>query len=299
VSEIERKENIMGFCKVRMDFVQQGLGTSEDWYLPTTDANFASQMLASQNLIVKRAALMGKQTFMSGATLSEIGNPRHAVAQQNVLFPLSGSLTKDSAPIDVAFVLKKYNLNFTSTGQTFMRGIWASIVGPGNTYTPTTAWNTPFNAFLAQLIAGGWGWLGRSSTAQIKVAITGSGATPGVALNANGQPVITVTGTPFIVSAPSQFPSVRISGVKGAASVNGQQVGQFVNTPATAPGTPCNQFQFNKRVPMFPYTGGGKLTYNTPLFNAIASFGDGEIGERRAGVPLPRYRGRSRVRVLA
>jgi hypothetical protein len=289
----------MGFCKVRFDFLQQGLGFSEDWYLATTDPDFGAQITATQSLAPKRALCLGAQGQMTGAVLSEIGSLRHTTPCPGINFPLNGSGLSPSAPIDVALILLKQNTNFTSSGKIFLRGIWSAIVGPGNVYTPTTPWTGAEGVFIGQLLAGHWGWLGRNPTAQIRVAIATQGATPGVALNANGQPVITVGGTPFTVSLPGAFPTVRISGVKGSASVNGQQVGQFQNTPATAPGTPCNQFVCNKRIPMFPYTGGGKLTFNAPMFNQLASIQADRIGERKAGIPLPRSRGRSPVRVLA
>lgn len=276
-----------------MLFYQQAYGWSETWFRSNADATFTSTEPLIRALVAARIALCGGNTYINGSRLSVEGIFRDV---KLVDFAGTGNVGSvgpyaQSAPPATA-LLDKHNAVTLGTPSAYrpMRGLPASMVQQGGIWTPTVPWNTAYNAYKAQLVTGGWGWLGMLNQY--------TGFVQGVTQTTGAQTVTLVarsvisTGPPNArIPLPASFfnrpISLSISGIIGAGHVNGRHL--FT----TADGV---TFISMKRMSLLPYVAGGKILFSAKDFVADAGTGQvTRIDERKPGKPFYLSRGRRRA----
>lgn len=263
-------------------FEQEGYGWTESWY---RDAPALTTLAAFQDdtdlLAVKRAALNGKNTFLKFVRSSNTAvRMDRAIISYNGNTGLQGHGTNVSDAPTTAALMSCRPANNERWKPAYLRGIWDLCVNEGGLWQPTPAWTSRYAAFLGELIQKGWGWIGtNTSTSRLISAIVA---------NANGTVKITTTGNLF-PAFPAQY-LVRASGIGGATILNGS-----LQVNATA----LNEFDTVQRIPIFPWTAGGRVRYNTLQFTALANGTILRVVERKPGRVFFRSVGRRKGRQLA
>lgn len=256
-------------------FEQEGYGWTESLYKLGTDSDLRTYLPGLYTLATKRAKLSGTQTAIRHTRVSTVGVFRD-VGGENVNLVGDGSHESDTPA--TALLIFMNDVTSLKHKFLFMRGIWDSVVKIGGLYQPTTAYIANFNAWAAEVRAGGWGWNGAAT--KIEQLVTN------VVQNVDKTVTVTLGAELFPVPRPD-FATVRISGVQGAVQLNGSQVVR-VND-----GT---HFTTKFPIAMFPWTVGGKVTYTVKGFVAAFGVGVERITERKPGRPSYKSVGRRRAR---
>jgi hypothetical protein len=141
-------------------------------------------------------------------------------------------------------------------------------------------------ALNAQLVSGNWGWLGSVGRVQTPI---------GNITQVANQLTVQLTLAANTFPAPfGKIVSVFVSGVRGAAILNRQLRVRTIDAVTCVT---------TKPYPFFPYTGGGKLTYNTlGLVKPKANLNRGGIynlSDRKTGRTFFEHRGRRPVQKVA
>jgi hypothetical protein len=283
--------------KATFKFFQIGdvpISWSESWFLSGTPSiDLANELAFALTLAQKRVDCCGSETALKQIVVSDLSTPRRIRRYT----PPGGGLystvfTTSSHQSDfgsTALQCVKRDPTRTSSGILFMRGIPDEIVDFAGAYTPNPAFIGAFGNFQAQLLAQPWYFLGETTPRNVRQA-TITNVTQG----ADGRPIVTVLPAvpplPGFTGVIGQRIKVNISGVLGAASINGQRV-VYVQDATT--------LVLNRRTPMFVYLTGGSVQWQNPNLLQIASFTADRIVERKVGAPFLRFRGRSKVRKLA
>jgi hypothetical protein len=282
--KLRRKTVALNVAKVTLSFIQGAYGWTENYFLNNPSTNLVPELAKGNTLANKRLPLSGAQTFVQHIKVSNENTKRDVLLD---LTTYQGNSSKPSDAPDTAVLIKKYGALPQQNAPVYLRGVWDEVIISGGQLDQTNAaWIAAYNAWVAELTSTseGWGFLGLDPTATLTAQI----AT--VTQNANGTIHVTLK-TPTFGAGP-YLPSqkVFISGVGGAASVNGPQI---VSVSATS------TFDTVKQIPMFPYTTGGKVTAQNQKFWPIASAQIQRVVERKVGRPLYLSRGRQRGRKLA
>jgi hypothetical protein len=256
-------------------FEQEGYGWTESLYKVGTDTDLRTYLPGLYTLATKRIKLSGAQTQIKHTRVSSVGIFRD-VDGENLNLVGDGSHESDTPA--TALLIFMNDVTSLKHKFMFMRGIWDSVVKIGGLYQPTVAYSANFAAWRVEVVAGTWGWLGTAT--KIEQLVTN------VVQNVDKTVTVTLAAELFPVPRPD-FASVRISGVQGAVQLNGQQIVR-VNS-----GT---QFTTKFPVAMFPWTVGGKVTYNLKGFVAASGIGVERVTERKPGRPSYKSVGRRRAR---
>lgn len=275
----------MPIVRCNFFFQQQGYGWTETYWTTGTDTDIRQYFDKADTLAKKRAILSGKETFLEAVRLSAEGVFRDATG---VTYPgdgLKGKADQISDAPATALLIGMKNAAATKARNIFLRGVWDACVDEGGRFKPTDAYTGYLNQFFAELTQAapqtGWGWLGAVTR------VPGNVTT--VTQDLSGTVLINLASDVF----PGPFPqdtSVRISGVLGATQINGQQI-----VRATAPRV-CST---RRRISIFPYTTGGKLTYNAKDYIPAFVCSPKRIVERKPGRPSYRSAGRQRARAAS
>jgi hypothetical protein len=261
-------------------------GWSEAYYLSTAaSATLNNEVALAEALANYRIPLLAPNCLLVEITVSDLSTPRHfsTITYTNATGP-AGTYTGQEALLGYALLFIKQNTNKTSQGRTFLKGVPADEWSATGDYVGGPSFSPAFAAFKSQLLAQPWGYLGESTPNSARESLV-----TGVALNSSNEPVVTVANAIAGLTV-GQFYKISISGVQGAAAVNGLHVTQLIAG---------NQFQFIRRTPMFAYTAGGKVTVYNPTVQDINSIVTVGWAQRKDGRPFGLHRGRAKARVLA
>jgi hypothetical protein len=262
-----------------MFFAQRTYGWSESAWFNGISNDLNSYFGQIDALAQKRIKLCGITTTLPFVRWSQEGVFRDVALWGYPGGGLPGTAAKDSDAPSTALLLALRNGLATRHRNIYLRGIWDEGVVTGGVYTPSVAYVALMNDYLAQLVAGGWGWLGNNTTTESILT--------NVVQNVNG----TVDLTAAAAVLPGPFPqeaTIRVSGVLGASQVNGVQIVRASS---------ATQFNTKKRISIFPYQAGGKARYSTKDLILIAGGTVRRVVERKPG--RPSYQSRGRRRALA
>lgn len=267
----------MAIVRATLFFEQLGRGWTESYWRDSGSASLADQFAIVDVLAAKRIKCSGVQTFLRYARVSAEGVFRDAAVRTYTGAGLPGLSSENSDVPTTCLLVRCRNATFTKLKFVYLRGIWDSIVTAGGTFIPGASFTAYFNDFAAALVQGAWGWLGADVTTKVNIA--------NVVQELNG--TVTITAAANVFPGPP-FPrtTVRIAGVQGAVAINGPQIVQ-----ATA-ATICHT---TKRIPIFPYTTGGTLAYQTKALIPITQATPDRIAERKVGNVSYVSRGRRRA----
>lgn len=263
----------MPLIQFTMVFEQEGKGWTESLIKDGASADLTSYYAGGLALAQKRILVSGTQTRCTMLRFSQVGVFRdvYAVGQN-----LSGTTSKDSDTPSTTLTYNCHNTPFTKNKFIFVRGVWDESITVGGSFTPSAGYLAIINSWIAELIAGNWGWIGTLSFAEANVA--------GVVQEADGTFSVSLDGNLFTLPVPT-FANVRISGAQGAFQINGPQIVRTQGQDA---------FRSKFRTAIFPWTVGGKVRYNTKGFIQIATVGFRKVGRRGPGRPLYLTPGRQR-----
>lgn len=293
----------MPWARGRLAFMMHGYGWSETWFTETSDLTLAEVFTRLKDLAEKRAELLceeGKITYISTSMEDVTGDSRIGPFQDTPYTGTPGVHSED--PFTALLVRRRPSTN-VAWSNLYLRGIPDDIVVEGGkltlpaniegTTTPSPAanWNKKFNQFATKVKDGRWGFLGKNRTtstkALVQTLVQDDQGRPLITTGANQNPL--AGATLFTEAELSTVQRVTISGVQGAASVNGTHA-----VLVTGP----NVFRFVNRMPMFPYTTGGRVTVNRLTLHFVEAMVPQRIVSRRPGRPLYHSVGRRKGRKL-
>lgn len=271
--------------KATLFFQTNSFGWTESFLWDgVNEQNLNVHMASLQIIAQKRAALLGKSSFIKAERVSletgDTGQPRLGDSiLQYVRY--NGASVPDSDEPDAAVLVTMRNLVAQHRRNMFLRGIWDDVDGQGGFYLPSVSgWQSAFNSWAAAMLAKQAGWWHYEKSAGFDVDTY-------TVAPATGYVTITVLGDAF-GDGPYSKIRVRLSGVNVKSAINGQWVGTPVSN---------SQIILEKPMALLPYTGGGVLYTYTRSLDVAASLDAQKIVTRRAGSPLLQSRGRRRASV--
>lgn len=271
----------MPLIRVNLFFQQQGYGWTETYWTQGTDTDIRSYNTKVNNLANKRAVCSGAQTFITASRISAEGVFRDATG---AFFPgdgLQGTATQISDAPATALLVGMKDISAAKARNIFMRGIWDSCVDEGGKFIPTAAYSAKLNAFFAEIVQQNWGWLGATTRTTAGVMT--------VTQDPSGVVLVAVNADIFVAPFPV-LGTVRISGVLGATQLNGQDI---------ISASDARHFSTRRRISIFPYTTGGKVTFNTKAFIPALVCTAKRIVERKPGRPSYLSAGRRKARAAS
>ena len=254
--------------KVSFIFSENGYGWTENYVVNTSTMSPTNVYLTQLgDLVNARLNLLGTGASLDYARISVIGQPRNArlIALQNG----AGRYGAAAAHPNLALLCRMYPGAAGSSKSLFMRGIPGSIVGPDGVYTPNSTWNTPLQTWISIISSTGqnkYGWYGTISP---QVSNVNS-----YTVNVSEQ-VTVIMATPIFGQVQNNTRTlVRFSGINGKSELNGQWPVTVID------GSTCQTVgQFGLQ----PYRYGGKATWTSKAFQAIAGVSPLRIDTRKAG----------------
>lgn len=274
----------LNVAKVTFSFIQNVYGWTESYFLDNPSADLQAELAKGEALAAKRAAMLGAQGTIQAVKVSNEQVARDVIVGAS---SYGGNGAKPSDAPDTAVLIKRFGPTPVAQAPLYLRGIWDEVVKEGGVFDFS---NGPFlaayNAWKALLVSTplGWGFLAKDPA--------GSDESPVVTVsqNTNGTVSISCTDNIFNAFATGDEVKIFVSGVTGAAAINGSNI-----AAVTLP----NAVTTIKRIPIFPYLSGGKISFTTPKFYKIANTQINRVVERKAGRPLYVSVGRRPARVLA
>jgi hypothetical protein len=271
----------MPTIRVNFFFQQQGYGWTDTQWTQGTDTDIRAYFAKANALAAKRIACSGAQTFLTAVRISAEGIFRDATGTFYPGDGLQGTATQISDAPATALLIGMKDVTATKARNVFLRGVWDSCVDEGGKFIPTAAYTAKLNAYFAELTQQNWGWLGATSR-NVANVMTATQDPSGVVL-------VSVNADLFVAPFPV-LGSVRISGVLGATQLNGQQI---------ISGSAARNFSTRRRISIFPYTTGGKVTFNTKAFIPVLVCATKRIVERKPGRPSYLSAGRRKARAAS
>lgn len=273
----------LAVTKATFAFQQGVYGWTESYYLNTVSDNLQAELAKAQSLAQKRIVMSGEQTLMPYVKVSREDVQRDVLLSAQAY---SGATGKPSDAPDTAILTKRFTTTPVALAPIYLRGIWDELVLDGGRLDlANAAWLANYNAWKGALTTtvNGWGFLAKDP------AESGSSLIQSVSQNTDGTIHYTLVTGIFTNLDVGEKTKIFVSGVNGALSANGPNVGvvRGINTIDT-----------EARIPIFPYIGGGKLSYTVLKFYPIGNTQLQRVVERKVGRPLYVSRGRSRTRKL-
>lgn len=275
-------------AKCTMAFQQRLYGWTENYYLDNPSSDLVAEMTKLETLTSKRIPMSGAQTYISWLKVSNEAKKRDVLPRYYGGLgdgAWQGTSVAESDAQNTAFLIRRVGTDNATAAPLYMRGIWDKLVIlGGDRVTNDAAWNGFFNSYKAELVDGGWGFLGKSSATLAPQDLTA------VLQRPDGRVDLTVGAPLFDGTQNGKRAKVFVSGVTGAAALNGTLI---VNVTSLTTATTVN------RIPIFDWSGGGKMTNTLLAFIDIANVQTGRVVERKAGRPLYLSRGRARGRKVS
>ena len=265
--------------RVTFFFRQHNYGFSDIQAIQGDSPIPSSYLTKANALAMKRALLLGTNSYLTHIRITTFGTKRVFFTFK---YPGQGITTDTNETSDsavLALLTKQWNANETRNRHIYPRGIWDSCCKEGGIWVPNPDWTARWHQYAKRLVQDKWGWLADAAPVVKPVQAAG------VVQNANGTVGVTTVGD--LIAGP--FPrnaSVRISGVQGATQVNGQMAVTF---------TAGNVFYTRRRIPIFPYTTGGQVTYAAEEFVQINSSQFDRVVEKKSGLVSYQSRGKKKA----
>jgi len=232
-----------------------------------------------------RAPMLGLDCVLETVRVSY---PRNgAIASQPVGTNLTGNPANASGDESDSLAVLMVNNGSASKKVIHLRGMWIGVIRDG-VYDPTSAtgaaWDANFQTYKQALVNGAYGWLTKDPTNSRK----GAGVT--YVEGADGRVTFTLPAPGIPDPGGTQTIEVRFSGFNNRASIlNRQILCQWVNATTLIS---------IRQIGAGPMTNPGKFNYRAVLFNTYSDYAKITAGTRKAGKPLGRLPGRSRVQQL-
>lgn len=276
----------MPLMRVNFIFFQQGYGWSLTFFQNSLASDPYGEVLTkSLTLAQKMQAILGSNTYINGWRVSDEAAFRDVSLKfygtGNTGF--QGTNGQSAAPAVALIVKHNATANTAPSAYRPYRGIPTSMVTNGGIFTPSVAWQAAFNAYIAQLAADQWGWLGATIRQQHDIQSIFS--------NANQTQQVTMelafAGVPLNTVIPVSISRLRT----GASQLNGLRKVKF-STPSV--------FTTVETIPITPFVSGGRVLWSQKTFVRDAGTGGWQrIAERKPGRPYYLSRGRRLVRRAA
>lgn len=269
-------------CKATLCFQQEAYGWTESYYRDNPSSNLQAELALAETLATKRIAMSGAQTEITHLKVSREDFQRDVLLSEK---DWNGDAGQTSDAPDTAVLIKRYGTDNRSVSSLYLRGIWDALVRDGGRFWYNNpGWTPKYDSWVNTLTSNAWGFIGRVPGSTQKKSI--------LTLNsdANGRVIITCAVGDFAPLTIGAKYKMFVSGCTGAASVNGPQVVTVQSNAAVLT---------QNRIPFFPYTGGGSISYNTLSFIPFTRFVIERVVERKAGRPLFLSAGKRPARSLA
>ena len=287
-------------AKVTFQFKSRGQGFSETYKKDVPSGQVTDIIPQIQALAVLMAALRGSQTNLYRARVSDQNAKRKGFLLPFGAGGIFGNPGEDSEDPNVSL-----NLRILAAGTPplsalrFMRGCWDSVITAGGLYTPTPAYTTKMNSFVAGLISGAWSFAPASIQEYTVASIDFAGYTVGgvkFAKITTAQPAfVGVPGSGFM--GPTTFYSVIGGSFSTPSILRTIQISADTSTPAT----PLYSVGF---VPDWGnlannYQGGARIKSRAlGSLAQITSAAVEGVGKRASGRPSDLQRGRRYINPL-
>lgn len=235
-------------------FTEGGYGFTESWWIDSTSQPAQGPNSVVQKLMDKRLGFMSKKAFLEETRISQQGSFRGGQLWSYVTDAtpdgLPGKYENSSVFPGLCMIIPipPKTPGTISVSREFRGVAGATARNVISMFQPSPGLLLALQAFFAQLVADQWGWLGQTSRVQASVN--------SLVQATNGTVNVGAAGNLWTV-LPSKPVSLRISGVQGASAVNGTR---------TVMPTTLSSFATVSRIPVFPYTAGGKVTVNNTGF---------------------------------
>lgn len=268
-------------AKITLSFAQGVYGWTENYFLDNPSSDFSVEIPIARQLLTKRAAMTGKQTTLPYFKISNESELRDVYVEGS---SAAGNTSKDSEDGNVAILCKKFDSTKKINTITYLRGAWDEVFTTGGLFDYANAdFQAVWNSWASFLFSNSFGFIARDPAQRQQSNVT--------ALVANLDHTITVTTEDNIFFVPPIGTKIKafISGVRGAASVNGAGIWKV---------TGVNTIQSLNPIPILPYTGGGQVSFNSNMFYAMFTITNERVCERKVGRPLYLSRGRQKGRRL-
>jgi len=283
----------MAIFKITQVFFQaddvQPSGWTEQMNMQGTDPNPLSYITRIKALCDLRVKMSGRETSIPYFRIQNVANPNSAFlyipspnsANGNQIFRGFGTKASDIPTTTI----KMRGINVDGTKRRFfdIHAPWDEVIDTGGQIIETPTWRTKYVAwrdFVNDPI-NGLGWLSGTNKKQSNIA--------GIVDDLNQVVTITLAdpifagndqlGRPWV----GQTVKVRVSKVTGAKELKGSRP-WLVKTTTTIEST--------KPIAHLPYTGGGKVAFTEPAFQAYNSVAWTRSGEHKVGRPLFARHGR-------
>jgi hypothetical protein len=262
-------------------FEQAGYGWTETFWTNAASITDPGLLAKSDKLANKRIKMCGLETRMTYVRHSVDGVFRDAKFHGYTGGGLQGDVSNSSDAPTTALLCYQRNAQGNGWRNIYLRGCWDGVVTLGGAYNPTPLFLTRFDDWQTAVIGDQWGWMTANERLIANV----------LTVVADPTGVVNVTVDDTLFSAPfNKNDSVFISGVLGAAAINGEQTIRTTGEKA---------FQTRKRIPIFPYQSGGRVTKTLTTFTPISGIGITRVCERKVGRPSFKSRGRRPVRAVS
>jgi hypothetical protein len=210
----------------------------------------------------------------------------NGIASKATAVYLPGNPGQQSASQNDSLATVFYDSTSTRKKIVHLRGPWDLVVG-NESYHPdndlTGAWSTYFASWVNQLIASGYGWLGKNP------AISPYGVVLNYTQNINDTINFQLQVNPTTpLPAAGTIVSVRFSKINGSKSILNRTILCSVSDASTLTSI--------SPIGVGPFTAKGKFSVSFTQFLGYNSLGSVTLGERRMGKVLGRYPGRARRR---
>lgn len=271
-------------------FEGQGKGWSEKYTInaeltglppPPANPNWNSLTLLDSffdQLVQKRRLLLGKQFNIVAQKISRVPSDKRSRLGYR-FYP--GNATLNAEDVHTDLVVSCDNVDDSRHKIIHMAGVPDDIVIEGGVFSEAPpGWLTNWGSYVGTLTGAAYGWNGR--LAHHSALITQYAEEVGTGLQ-----VIDLEDTIFDTLATGTLLEVRVARCI-PAEINGQLLVSVVNS---------SRCKTVKRISLFPYQSGGRLSWNTFDFIHNAQVRPQKIGRRPRGLPLFQLRGRARARI--
>jgi len=272
-------------CKVQYIFAAGQKGWSEALYLEPLSGTFSEAASIASSLRAPRAALLGNDASLKAVRVQVVQDAAgNTIKRRGDLFQgegFGGNPAEDSAALDTCLLLDFIDATQTRHKPMFLGGIWDSIESNSGQYSPSPAWNSALDAWRVQVVAQGFGWVGRTPSTPAPVT--------NYEQDEQGFVLVTLAGTPFAsfpIGKPVQVGFQGIISTGGPSNLNGQ----VLVTPLTV-----NTCRTTDQRAVLPYLNGGQMTTYTFAFVKTAAIAAEKIANRKRGSPLLEPLGRQKA----
>lgn len=272
-------------CKCTWIFEGPQKGWTESLYLEPLTQTFGEAATLTNNLCVPRAALLGRECAIKAFRVQIVEDAANLKVKRRgdtIQRPVFGYPGEPASDADLALLCDFTDAQLTRHKSLFLRGIWDSISQSYGGYHPSPAWEARFDVWRTQLIASGFGWVGRNPSNPSNVT--------GYVQTDTGFVEITCadaifTGFPAFVPIQVNVQGVLSKG--GPSNLNGTLLVKPIST------TKC---QTVKQRAVLPFVDGGTLRTLSYVMVKTAQVGPEKIVTHETGAPLLESRGRQRDR---